>query len=176
MSSQSNISLLLDMIWSSHLNILMTTVVVFTVVATPLVWVCSVCMRLFNYSAANYMCTLNDNSQKATVNIKPPVGRFIFSIDQIFASVASWHSFTLFLSNRSIWWPTTTTLRSQASLHCSCQIKPVRSIQTDKNRYFEVIPEKPSTPSPLWLQPAVIFSPFGWPGSGISICVGVCTP
>lgn len=32
---------------------------------------------------------LNDNSQKATVNMNLPVGRFIFFIDQIFVSVVS---------------------------------------------------------------------------------------
>lgn len=37
---------------------------------------------------------------------------------------------------------------SLSSLPCSCQIKPVRSIQIDKNRYFEVIPAKARLPFP----------------------------
>lgn len=37
---------------------------------------------------------------------------------------------------------------SLSSLPCSCQIKPVRSIQIDKNRHFEVIPAKARLPFP----------------------------
>lgn len=172
------------MIGSSHLNIPMTTVVVFTVVASPLVRPATLVFLRFYFPVILLPTTytLTGNSHKATVNVNLPVGGFRFLIHQIFASVASWHLFTLFFSNGSIWWSTTTTtttnnnLRSQASLHRSCQIKPVQSIQPDKNRYFEVIPERPSTPSPLQLEPAVIFPPVGRPGSEISICVGVCTP
>lgn len=42
----------------------------------------------------------------------------------------------------------------------SCQIKTVRSIQNDKNRYFEVVPESQSLSLPLSLTPPVAVSPL----------------
>lgn len=84
---------------------------------------------------------------------------------------------TLFLSNRrahsfGFQWISL----SFTHIPRSCQIKTVRSIQNDKNRYFEVIPESPALPLSL---PPVAVPPLWFSllleiqGHGKSICVAV---